>query len=153
QDHFGCNVDRNAYEGMGGASIVVNSERIHFDLIVSQNRTSLLAGNSDGGKVHFFCECKYRTNQNDLTEELKNFLKKALKVFPELQIEFTDNFRFLFITNCSFPVSQSDLNSVSFLGGLLGSGYEPDELNRLSPRVRILILSDNFLELITGESV
>lgn len=55
QDNFGFSVAHTAYEGRGGASIVVDGERVKFDLILNQKRTEILPNQERRRyKMHFF---------------------------------------------------------------------------------------------------
>lgn len=144
QDNFGFSVAYTAYEGPAGASIVVNGDRIRFDLIMNQKRADPQNRNS-AYKVHFFCECKFRSDPKGLKTELKKFLKKALNVSPELRTQCSDNFRFLFICNQHFNVSQSNLESIEYIKKLLKEECSEDELKSLARRARILVLEDWFL--------
>lgn len=150
QDNFGFSVDRTAYEGPAGASIVVDGERIRFDMINSQTRTRTSPNQSTTPfKVRFFCECKYRSNPSGLKRELKKFLEKAMKASPELQIQFSDSYGFMFICNQRFGVKQSDLENVEYLRELLDNDYKDNDLKNLTTRTMIVVLEDWFLELLS----
>ena len=145
QDNFGFSVAHTTYEGRGGASVIVDGERVRFDLIMNQKRKRFLQNQETEYKIHFFCECKWRSNPRDLKTQLKDFLKKAIKVLPELHTQCSDNFRFVFVCNKHFGVDQSDLESIEYLNNFLNEGYNTDELSDLMRRVRILVLADWFL--------
>lgn len=149
QDNFGFHVASNAYEGRGGASIVVNGERVRFDLIMNQIRTRAHNQERREYNLHFFCECKFRSKPKGLKTELKKFLKKALKASPECRIQCSDNFRFMFVCNHHFAVNQSKLESVEYLKTLLNGNYTEVNLRDLARRVRILVLEDWFLDTIS----
>lgn len=144
---FGFSVYLTAYEGPDAASIVVDGERIRFDLIMKQTRRETLQNQQTNEyRTHFFCECKWRGNPVDLKTKLKDFLKKALKTAPELQSRYSDNFCFMFICNKTFGVAQSNLESVEYLQDFLNGDCNLNDLAYLSRKVGILVLTDWFLE-------
>jgi hypothetical protein len=106
EGNFGFHVYQNCYEGKNAASILVDGERIRFDLIVFQTRRELSPGqNMRTYRVNFFCECKCHKNPKNLKLEFKKFLEKALKSFSEIQGQYSDNFGFMFICNRPFGFS------------------------------------------------
>jgi len=145
-DNFGFSVVETAYEGSDAASISVGDETVKFDLIMKQKRRFLQGQETSEYRVHFFCECKSRTNPRDLKGQLKVFIEKALKVTPVLQNRFSDNFRFVFICNKPFGIGQESLESIENLRDLLNDDHGADDLRNLSERIGILVLTDWFLE-------
>jgi len=145
---FGFYVYQNCYEGKNAATVLVDGERVRFDIILFQTRRD---GSSSSGilqnKINYFCECKWRKNPKNLKYELKKFLKKALKTVPEIQGQCSDNFGFIFICNTPFEVSQENLQDIEFLREFLNSSYSTAQLTHLSNRVGILILTDWFIEI------
>ncbi len=145
---FGFHVFQNCYEGKNAATVLVDGERVRFDIIADQTRGAAFHRSSIlPQKVNYFCECKWRKRSKDLKPELKKFLKKALRTMPEIQELMEDNFGFIFICNTSFEVGQEDLQDVEYLCRFLDSGYPTAQLAHLSNRVGILILSDWFIDL------
>jgi hypothetical protein len=145
---FGFHIYQNCYEGKNAATVLVDGERVRFDIILFQTRRD--TSSSTGilqQKINYFCECKWRKNSNYLKSELKKFLKKALRTTPEIQEQCSDNFGFIFICNTPFEVSQANLQDIEYLQGFLDSNYSTTQLTHLSRRVGILTLTDWFIEL------
>ena len=145
EGNFGFHVYQTCYEAPDAASVVVGGERIRFDIIVDQARMNS-SGDTETSKLHFLCECKWRTNTDDLKTQLKDFMKKALKTTPELQRQFSDRFGFLFFCNKPFGIDQSNLQDVSYIKEFLNKDSDSNDLVQLSRRIAIVFLSDWFLE-------
>jgi len=144
--NFGFSVYQTCYEGEDAATVNTGAEVIRFDFIMTQLRRRTLGNQTmEKYRIHFFCECKRRSNPRDLKRKLKDYLLKVLKTMPVLQRRFSGNFYFLFICNKPFGISQENLESVNFLKEFLDMQDNPD-LNDLSRKIGILFLTDWFLE-------
>jgi hypothetical protein len=148
-DNFGFSIYETAYEGEDAASVFVAGEKIRFDFLMYQKKM----GSTSTPKIHFYCECKWRTNPRDLKTEFGDFLKKALKATPEIQRRHPDSFHFMFVCNKPFGIDPSNLQSVEYIQGLLDGDYSTDDLSHLSRRIGIVILPDWFLDITSGEKI
>jgi hypothetical protein len=146
QDNFDFTVVETAYEGADSASVLVGNERVKFDLIMTQNRRLVQEQEIAEFRIHFYCECKsYKTNAT-LKNKLKKFIENSLKVTPTLEGRFAGNIRFIFICNRPFGVDQENLNSIENIRSYLDDNYGLDDLQKLSQRIGIVILSQWFLD-------
>jgi hypothetical protein len=152
--NFGFQVYQNCYEGKNAATVLVDGERIRFDIVAYQRRRAHSIGiGSAINRTYFFCECKWRKNPKYLKSELKKFLKKGIKTTPEIKEQYSDNFGFIFICNQPFEVNQANLQDMDYLRKFLDSDYTANQLNDLSNRIGILLLHDWFLETATKGGV
>jgi len=144
---FGFNVYQTSYEGEDAASVIAENEVVKFDIMMYQRRKRTLGNQRmEEYRVHFICECKWRSDPRDLKGKLREFLSKALKTVQSLQRRFSNNYYFMFICNKSFGVSQENLQDVGFIRKFLDEEIDSRNLQILSDKVGILILPDWFLD-------
>ena len=144
--NFGCDVIQNCYEGKHAATVLLGGQRIRFDVIALKRRRESSSHGNNVRKIFFFCECKWRETPRNLKYELRKFLEKAMKTMPEIRGQYSENFRFMFICNAPFGVSQTDMQSIDYMRDFLTSQHTTAELNDLSSKIGILILTDWFFE-------
>lgn len=143
---FGFDLIYNCYEARNSTSVLVDGERIRFDVVAVQQRKNTARHMASPVKFGFYCECKSRKRSGTLNSNLKTFLKKAIKATPAIRDTYADNFRFLFICNRQFNVRSESLKDLDYLRSLLGDGYSNAKLSDLSHRTGIVILDDWFVD-------
>lgn len=144
----GFHVFQTCYEAPDAATVQVGVEKVRFDMIIDQTISDNPI-NLHRRKSHFFCECKWRTNNADLKNQLKTFLQKSIQTMPQLQRQYGDNFGYIFITNKPFDVDPNALKDTGFLATLLDEQVDLGLLTQLSNKIGMVLLTDWFLERIT----
>ena len=97
------------------------------------------------GGIHYFCECKFRSNiksKRELKSEFKAFVERALETLQYATGKYGENhFRFLFIATIPFDVWEENVHNVEYLRQFLGdSNRKVTDLVTLSRHLEIFIL-------------
>jgi hypothetical protein len=124
-----------------------NDDKVRFDIVLDQRIIDPTHIPQRYKKIYYYCECKWRTNNRDLKNQLKDFLKKALKAMPHLERQHVNDYGFIFISNKPFGIDQVELQKIEIITELLNDpGLQAGEIARLCSKVSILFFSDWFLE-------
>lgn len=140
---LGFKIYETCYDGPETAMVRTENDNVRFDILMKQEET-------EGGGIHYFCECKFRSRTESRTElrsQLRTFLDKALKVLPYMVRKYgTDHFCFLFVSTVPFDIWEENISNVGFLGTLLNaSSPGAEDLATLSSHLKVTIMPTWFI--------
>lgn len=140
---LGFRVYETCYDGPETATVVTKNDKVRFDILMKQKTTE--------GGVHYFCECKFRSNikaKSELRSEFENFVKNALKVINYAKRKYGENhFCFLFVTTIPFEIWEENISDVNYLKKLVGNpAIDINDLIILSNHIKLTIVPGWLIE-------